>query len=407
MIGPDGKPLTFEILLKGKPRRAGRRRLAADAGEARHRRHLRSVDSAQYLQRQLNYDFDAMLINYTSSLSPGVEQVSRWGSASRDARHLQFCRRRQPGRRRHDRRSSSTPRTRTDFVEAVRAYDRVLLSGAYVVPLYFQARTVGRALGAYQTSRKDAYIRLSAADLVARGQTDSARKDVANMANAIRSRSTWFPTSSARGASSARSGWTRRSAKSPTVDVEVRWRPFQLDPTIPPEGKDRKRYMLDKFGSEERIRADPRPCRGDRRGRRHRLRLRRHQGCAEHARRAPRHPLGRRCRRATCRTAWCGACSSSISRKAQNIGDHAVLIEAAREAGMDASVVEACCHRRRSSRPSRPRSPPPQRMGVTGVPCFLLEGKYAVMGAQEAAMLADAIRQVAAAKARGELEKAS
>jgi predicted DsbA family dithiol-disulfide isomerase len=46
------------------------------------------------------------------------------------------------------------------------------------------------------------------------------------------------------------------------------------------------------------------------------------------------------------------------------------------------------------------------RMGVTGVPCFLLEGKYAVMGAQDAETLADAIRQVAAAKANGELEKA-
>jgi predicted DsbA family dithiol-disulfide isomerase len=45
------------------------------------------------------------------------------------------------------------------------------------------------------------------------------------------------------------------------------------------------------------------------------------------------------------------------------------------------------------------------RMGVSGVPCFLLEGKYAVMGAQESETLADAIRQVAAAKARGELEE--
>jgi predicted DsbA family dithiol-disulfide isomerase len=45
-------------------------------------------------------------------------------------------------------------------------------------------------------------------------------------------------------------------------------------------------------------------------------------------------------------------------------------------------------------------------MGITGVPCFLLEGKYAVMGAQEADALADAIRQVAQAKARGELETA-
>ena len=37
-------------------------------------------------------------------------------------------------------------------------------------------------------------------------------------------------------------------------DVEIVWRPFQLDPTIPPGGKDRRAYMLAKFGSEERIR---------------------------------------------------------------------------------------------------------------------------------------------------------
>ena len=45
-----------------------------------------------------------------------------------------------------------------------------------------------------------------------------------------------------------------------------------------------------------------------------------------------------------------------------------------------------------------------QRMGVTGVPCFLIENKYAVMGAQDSETFADAIRQVAAAKARGELD---
>jgi predicted DsbA family dithiol-disulfide isomerase len=43
-------------------------------------------------------------------------------------------------------------------------------------------------------------------------------------------------------------------------------------------------------------------------------------------------------------------------------------------------------------------------MGVTGVPCFLFEGKYAVMGAQDVSTLTDAIRQIAAAKARGELD---
>jgi predicted DsbA family dithiol-disulfide isomerase len=37
-------------------------------------------------------------------------------------------------------------------------------------------------------------------------------------------------------------------------------------------------------------------------------------------------------------------------------------------------------------------------MGVTGVPCFIFEGKHAVMGAQPPDMLADALRQLAAMK---------
>lgn len=35
--------------------------------------------------------------------------------------------------------------------------------------------------------------------------------------------------------------------------VEVEWHPFQLDPTIPAEGMSRKEYLINKFGSLERI----------------------------------------------------------------------------------------------------------------------------------------------------------
>lgn len=37
-------------------------------------------------------------------------------------------------------------------------------------------------------------------------------------------------------------------------DVEITWHPFQLDPTIPAEGMDRKKYFIKKFGNEDRIR---------------------------------------------------------------------------------------------------------------------------------------------------------
>jgi len=42
-----------------------------------------------------------------------------------------------------------------------------------------------------------------------------------------------------------------------------------------------------------------------------------------------------------------------------------------------------------------------QAIGVEGVPTFILDGKYAVSGAQPPDILADAIRQVAAEKAGG------
>jgi predicted DsbA family dithiol-disulfide isomerase len=191
----------------------------------------------------------------------------------------------------------------------------------------------------------------------------------------------------------------------PEVDVEVRWRPFQLDPTIPPEGKDRKRYMLDKFGSEERIRqihARIEPL-GEAEG---------INFAFDAIKVAPNTLDAHRVIR------WAGTAGAEVQNRlvkrlfklnfeeGQNLGDHAVLIEAAREAGMDAAVVETLLPTDADVEAVRSEIATAQRMGISGVPCFLLEGKYAVMGAQDADALADAIRQVAAAKARGELETA-
>lgn len=189
------------------------------------------------------------------------------------------------------------------------------------------------------------------------------------------------------------------------IDVHVNWRPFQLDPTIPPAGKDRRDYMLEKFGSEERIReihARIEPL-----------------GVAEGIdfdfdaiKVAPNTLDAHRVIR------WAGAAGEDVQNRlvrklfqlnfeeGKNLGDPSVLTEAAREAGMDAAIVETLLPTDADVEAVRGEIATASRMGVTGVPCFLLEGKYAVMGAQDAATLADAIRQVATAKANGELEKA-
>ena len=72
---------------------------------------------------------------YPSSLSPGVEQVARWGSAARDlAGSWNFAGAANPAA---DAMIDTLlkARDRDAFVQAVRAYDRVLMSGSYVVPL--------------------------------------------------------------------------------------------------------------------------------------------------------------------------------------------------------------------------------------------------------------------------------
>ncbi|RWA74621.1 DsbA family oxidoreductase [Mesorhizobium sp.] len=189
------------------------------------------------------------------------------------------------------------------------------------------------------------------------------------------------------------------------VGVRVRWRPFQLDPTIPQGGMDRRQYMLGKFGSEERIRqihARIEPL-GEAEG------IHFAFGAIKVA---PNTLDAHRVIR------WAGAAGEDVQNRlvrrlfqlnfeeGADLGDYAVLAEAAREAGMDASVVETLLPTDADVDAVRNEIATASRMGITGVPCFLLEGKYAVMGAQDADTLADAIRQVAQAKARGELETA-
>ena len=167
LAAPDGKPVTFEIMLKSNENQqvaVAYQQTLAKLGIAVT---VRSVDAAQFLQRQINYDFDAMFFNYTASLSPGVEQVARWGSAAKD----------KPGTFNYA--GVADPavdamidalinaRTRDEFVEAVRAYDRVLLSGAYVIPLYFRPEQWIARWKRIERPDDDAAAGIATADLVA------------------------------------------------------------------------------------------------------------------------------------------------------------------------------------------------------------------------------------------------
>jgi predicted DsbA family dithiol-disulfide isomerase len=204
----------------------------------------------------------------------------------------------------------------------------------------------------------------------------------------------------------------RAVASLPDIDVAIRWRPFQLDPTIPPEGKDRKEYMRAKFGDGDRLKQVHANLEETGRAEgisfdfdaitvspntldAHRL-IRWAAALGSNGDGAGEDLQGRAARRLF----------QLYFEEGKNIGDHQVLIEAARECGMDEAVVRTLLATDADRDKVREEIETANRMGITGVPCFLIEGRYAVMGAQGSDALAEAIRKVSEAKERGELDGA-
>jgi len=101
---------------------------------------VRQVDSTQFNKRLLSFDFDMVQWTWTASLSPGNEQLNRWSSraaASEGSLNLAGARNEAA-----DATIAALLRADTtqDFTAAVRAFDRVLVSGDYVVPLFHAPR---------------------------------------------------------------------------------------------------------------------------------------------------------------------------------------------------------------------------------------------------------------------------
>ncbi|MBN9075535.1 MAG: disulfide bond formation protein DsbA [Rhizobiales bacterium 65-79] len=195
-------------------------------------------------------------------------------------------------------------------------------------------------------------------------------------------------------------------ASLPDIDVGIRWRPFQLDPTIPPEGKDRKEYMRAKFGDGDRLRQVHANLEE----------IGRSEGIAFDFDAITVSPNTLDAHRLIRWAATSGEdVQGRVARRlfqlyfeeGKNIGDHEVLVGAARECDMDEAVVRTLLATDADRDAVRQEIDTVNRMGVSGVPCFLIEGRYAVMGAQGSDTLAEAIRKISEAKERGELEDAA
>ena len=137
LVDARGRPLAFEIMVKN--RQEERLALAYSASLARIgvTARVRLVDDAQFQRRRARFDFDMMLGSWIASPSPGAEQRNRWGSAAATMEgSYNICGVASPA---IDAMIAAVvaARDRDDFVAAVRALDRVLMSGFYIVPLFY------------------------------------------------------------------------------------------------------------------------------------------------------------------------------------------------------------------------------------------------------------------------------
>jgi peptide/nickel transport system substrate-binding protein len=133
----DGAPLKVELLAKAR----GEERIALSFARTLSRLGIeltiRLVDSAQYEARRRSFDFDMVQATWAASLSPGNEQINRWSSkAADDEGSLNLVGAKNPAA---DAMIDALLRAEReeDFVAAVRAFDRVLISGEYAIPLFY------------------------------------------------------------------------------------------------------------------------------------------------------------------------------------------------------------------------------------------------------------------------------
>lgn len=136
MVDAEGKPFGFEILTASQDEerlaaiyQRTLEKLGIDVG-------IRSLDGDQIQSRKQRFDFEVLVgsTGFNNSLSPGIEQTGRWGSAAAKAEgSFNLAGVADPA---VDAAMEAMLRARSkeDYVAAVRVLDRLLISGNYMVP---------------------------------------------------------------------------------------------------------------------------------------------------------------------------------------------------------------------------------------------------------------------------------
>ncbi|ANH04112.1 MULTISPECIES: DsbA family oxidoreductase [Shinella] len=186
--------------------------------------------------------------------------------------------------------------------------------------------------------------------------------------------------------------------------VAVTFRPYQLNPDMPAEGVDHKTHLAEKLGGDEAV-------------------TRAHEMLAGLGQEAgiafdfPAVKISPNTLDAHRLLRWAMiegpevqnrvalALFKAYFEEGRNVGDRTVLLDIAEACGMDRAVVTALFSAGADVDSVKEEIGMARDMGVTGVPCFIIDNKYAVMGAQSVDVLTNAFREIAALKAQERIGK--
>lgn len=184
------------------------------------------------------------------------------------------------------------------------------------------------------------------------------------------------------------------------VKANITWKPYQLEPNAPPEGFDTFDYLSRKIGGPERVRQSHEML----------TQMGAEVGLPFALDKAKILPNTLDAHRLL---HWAGAAGAGIQDgvaralftanfvEGRNVGDHDTLVEIASACGMNGEDVRRRLATDEDRDTVRQEIADSQRMGVTGVPFFVIDGKYAISGAQGVDVFANALQQIAGMKTEG------
>ena len=184
----------------------------------------------------------------------------------------------------------------------------------------------------------------------------------------------------------------RLAALRPDFSFQISWHPFQLDPTLPPEGLNRSDYLTRKFGNAQAIEAVYGPIRA----------AGADEGLAFDFDRIAVSPNTLNAHRLI---AWAHehgnadqiveALFAAYFLDGHDIGDNEVLAAIAGDCAMDSSQILNRLNTDDDLERTRQAADKARQMGVSGVPTYIIDKQTVVEGAQSPANLNAVFEQVA------------